>query len=316
MNVEMMRIRLLSCCWLGLLIAFAMPACRAEAAALTIDAQQQLNFAEQLYRNGQFRRAAEEYDRFAYFFPNHAMLRTALLKAGQAFFQSGDAASALAPLKKLTATENLDPLAVEAFLIMADCYLQMKAPTQAVVQLNNLIVLSDDPAYADRAYFRIGWIHIEQTDWSGARRAFGQISPAGQSRYRISELIAALNRSADISQKNPALAGTLSIIPGAGQFYCRRYQDALAAFVVNVGLIWAAYEAFDQEQNALGGLLAFVGIGFYTGNIYGAVSSAHKYNRVQKSRFVDQIKEHLTIGISPSPQAGIDGIFFSWRVRF
>lgn len=39
-----------------------------------------------------------------------------------------------------------------------------------------------------------------------------------------------LEKEKQIARKNPRLAGFLSILPGAGQFYCERYQDALVAF--------------------------------------------------------------------------------------
>ena len=47
-------------------------------------------------------------------------------------------------------------------------------------------------------------------------------------------------------------------------------------------MIIAAWEAFDNDNEALGSLLTLFEIGFYTGNIYSAVNAAHKYNKKQK----------------------------------
>ena len=54
-----------------LLIAICMivvgwPAC---PRALTIDSERQFQFAEELFNSKQYRRAAEEYQRFSFFFP-------------------------------------------------------------------------------------------------------------------------------------------------------------------------------------------------------------------------------------------------------
>ena len=40
--------------------------------------------------------------------------------------------------------------------------------------------------------------------------------------------------------------------------------------MLNAGLILSAWEAFDNELYALGGVISFVEFGFYAGNIYGA----------------------------------------------
>jgi hypothetical protein len=82
-------------------------------------------------------------------------------------------------------------------------------------------------------------------------------------------------------KKNPTAAGLFAIIPGGGFLYCQRYHDALVTFLLNTGLMAAAYTAHDNDNNALAGVLAFVETGFFAGNIYGSMASAHKYNRAQ-----------------------------------
>lgn len=270
--------------------------------SMVINADQQLAFAEQLYEEGQYRRAAEEFERFIFFFQNDPRVRTVQLKAGQAFLRAGDPMTALQRLRPLTARDDPDTISVEAHFLAAECHLMLNSPNQAVLQLNNLVLLSDDDAVKDRAYLRIGWIHVEQLDWAGARRAFTRMTAEGHRRHQVGRLESALEQADQLPRKNPVLAGTLSIVPGAGQLYCGRYQDALSAFIVNVGLFWAAYEAFDNDLNVLGGLLAIAGLGFYTGNIYSAVTSAHKYNRFQEERFVDQLKHQVVYGTGP-PEA-------------
>ncbi|RJQ68485.1 MAG: hypothetical protein C4519_23100 [Desulfobacteraceae bacterium] len=302
----------------GMLLLWALtavPAWGADASTLVIDPQKQWQYAELLFEEGRFRQAAEEYERFAFFFPQHPDRRKAVLMAGRAFMRAGEALAALQDFNSLVQNGALDDIAVEAYFLMAETYLQLQNPSQAILQLNNLITLSEQAPVKDRAYLRIGWIHVEQMDWSGAKQAWKRISPQGRQTFRIDSLETALGQADQLPMKRPAVAGLLSVVPGAGQLYCGRYEDALAALLVNGGLIWAAYESFDNDLNGLGSLLAVAGLGFYTANIYGAVSSAHKYNQTQRQRFVEQLKRNVVIRIEPeSAPSGVsaDALVIRW----
>lgn len=305
------------CHWKWVLACWFLLSIHSPAIALTIESDQQLTYADTLFKNQQYLRAAEEYQRFVFFFPDHPKNRTVIFKTGQSFFSAKDPGRAIGFYKSLTQVQPLDDLAVEAFFKMSECYLSMNTPTHAVVQLNNVIALSDDPAIEDRAYYRIGWIHIDLVDWAGAQMAFAKMSTVGQQRYGLVDLTKALSNSAAIPTKSPYLAGSLSIIPGGGQLYCQRYEDALIAFAVNIGLIWAAVDAFDNEQYGLGGLLSFVGMGFYAGNIYGAVNDAHKYNHMQIRQFVDQLSQYQVHVAGPSHDgAATKGLVLGLKIPF
>ena len=102
-------------------------------------------------------------------------------------------------------------------------------------------------------------------------------------------------------RKNPGLAGALAIVPGVGYLYCERYQDALIALLVNGGLIWAACEAFHNDLYALVAVITFVEVGFYAGNIYGSVSSAHKYNRKNERQWIDNLRRRLKVDLAGRP---------------
>jgi hypothetical protein len=71
------------------------------------------------------------------------------------------------------------------------------------------------------------------------------------------------------------------------------------AFILNSAMMYAAYEAFDHGQNCLGGLITIFELGFYTGNIYSAVGSAHKHNRAVNKGFLEYLKQNsrITLGL-------------------
>ncbi len=99
-------------------------------------------------------------------------------------------------------------------------------------------------------------------------------------------------------QKSPALAGSLSaLLPGAGQAYCGRWRDASIALLVNALLVGTAVEAYDHDRPWLGTTTAVFGAGWYLGNIYSAVNSAHKHNETRRARRVLDWLGRLEVGL-------------------
>jgi tetratricopeptide (TPR) repeat protein len=193
-------------------------------------------------------------------------------------------------------------------MMISECYAKMEAYEPAISNLHYLLDLTKDPETMNDIFFQIGWICFEKGDIENARNYFKKIDDKNKAKYHSADVITALDAVSLIPRKNPTLAGIFSVIPGGGYLYCGRYYDAVTAFLVNGLLIYAAYESFDKEMSALGGLISLVEIGFYTGNIYGSISAAHKYNKRQHLRFTEQVKKH--IGVSPLYSNGLIGFSF------
>jgi hypothetical protein len=168
--------------------------------------------------------------------------------------------------------------------------------------LENLLTMATDQDVRDKAYFECGWIYLKKGLWEEAKACFDKISPENRGKFKVEEMLEELSREELFPQKNPNTAGFLAVLPGAGHLYTGRPKEALASFLVNGALIFAAYQAFRHEQYALGGVIAVVGVGFYTGNIYSAVNSAHKFNRDEKSRFLKHLKERTKVNLAWAKQ--------------
>jgi len=120
------------------------------------------------------------------------------------------------------------------------------------------------------------------------------------------------------SEESKGVAG-LAIIPGAGHLYCERYKDAAIAFILNSAMIYAAYEAFDNNLDALGGIITFFELGFYSGNIYSAVNCAHKYNRNANKNFFEYLRQNsrINLGLSPGQEKEkAAALVLSYHIRF
>lgn len=126
-------------------------------------------------------------------------------------------------------------------------------------------------------------------DWEGARMALEKVSPGSvfsrQSRYN-----AGICRKASMEKrKNPRLAGYLGLIPGAGYLYAGHRRSAATSFVFNSALILSAVQAFRNDNYALGGTLSLFSFVWYSGNVYGSVHAARRYNYSIDSRYLDSL---------------------------
>lgn len=270
----------------------------AQKPALKIEPDTQYNFAEHYYSNEEYFRAIGEYKRFIYFFPEDTRVPSAAYKIGESYFKARRFREAINSFKTIIDQYDDIDLSIKSYFMISECLVLLGEYGPAISNLHNLIVITDDVQAKDEAYYRIGWIYLEMEAWEKASLYFAKISRQNTHKYNLKKLSDELNREVTIPRKNPKLAGVLSIIPGAGFLYCERYQDALIAFLLNGAMICAAYEAFDNGNEALGGIIAFVETGFYAGNIYGSVSSAHKYNRNKSKQFLEKLKENTKISFS------------------
>ncbi len=278
---------------------------------LVIDADKQFEFAEHLFSNQEYASAISEYERFIYFFPEDDRIEPAMFRIGTAHFKSKRFQQAVNAFKTLIEKYGRTDLSIRSYLMISESYAKLNAFDAAIINLHNLITITGDENIQDEAYYRIGWLYIETASWEKAKNYFSKISAPNKDTYRLKRLAVDLDKEKIIPQKNPRLAGVLSVIPGAGFLYTERYQDALIAFLLNGALMYAAYEAFDNNNDALGGIITLVEFGFYTGNIYGAVSSAHKYNRTKTGRFIQKLMENHKVNFS----AGFNAKGFSAALR-
>lgn len=306
--------------FLGVLICAN--AVRAES-TLSINADAQLGLAESFFDRADYQQAIGEYQKFLYFFPNDERALCAEYKIALAWFNDGRYEKALDGFAIIAAKHisdgPIDGMPLEARFMVSRCYLAMKALLPAEENLEDLLDVghgNDDSDWLhDRVQYEIAWLHLEgkaglaSADIGRAAAYFNNISREYKDYARFEEISAALDSARFdqdgllASRKNPALAGCLAILPGAGYAYCGRFHDAATAFLFNAAMMCAAWEAFDEGHDALGAVVSFVELGFYTGSIYGSITAAHKYNRNRTRVFLKQL-EPLRVSFSPVVEKG------------
>jgi len=266
--------------------------------SITIDADRQFEFAESYFCRGEYYRAISEYERFIHFFPQEPRAELAMYKIGLSYFQGKQFRQAIASFDAVIKKYRDSELSLKSYFKVSECHVGLREFGPALTTLDNLLAMEPDQDTKDEAYYRRGWIYLETDAMEKAIASFDKISPKNRDIYRLKRLSEEINKKKFLKTKNPTVAGLLAVIPGAGHLYCERYQDAVIAFLLNGAMICAACEAFDDGSEFLGGLITFFELGLYSGNIYSAVSSAHKYNRRKKRTFLQKLKEHSKVEVS------------------
>ena len=292
------------------------PAYSHASPAVLLNPDRQFKFAEHYFQEGEYYRAIGEYKRFIYFFPEAMQVELARYRIGLAYLRGERYQEAIQAFELLIERDPHSAHAIKAYLRIGEAYVQLKRYDEAIINLENLITVAPDQNIKDDAYYLCGWVYLEKGFRENAQTCFDKISAQNREKYRLKQLLKELENQKAVKRKDPATAGLLAIVPGAGHLYCERYRDALVSFLVNGALILAAYEAFDNDQNALGGIITFVELGFYSGNIYSAVSSAHKYNRDEENRFLRYLKENAKIDISLRESERNMALVLSCRLSF
>jgi len=276
----------------------------------SIQPDEQFQFAAQYFSRGEYERAISEYERFIYFFPKDNRVAQARQEIGKSYFALGRFGEALEAFREVANDFPGTGVALDARFAISRCLVKMDDPQNAVRNLEQLTSAAGDQLLIDKAWYEIGWIFVETENWDSAKSSFGRISPKSRIDYDLDNFAGELDKSNDIPRKNPGLAGFLSVIPGGGYLYCGRRQDALMAFLLNSGLIWAGVLAFQNDNPALGAVIGFVGSGFYAGNIYGGINCAHKYNKDRTQEFIENLKRQSRINLSMDVEAKRIGLLF------
>jgi hypothetical protein len=96
-------------------------------------------------------------------------------------------------------------------------------------------------------------------------------------------------------KKNPWVASTLALFPGAGKLYTKDHGDAFAAFLTVTTMAFESYRGFSRKgiDSKLGWACAGIGLGFYTGSIYGSWKAAMKYNQRRDDSYDKSIRDIL-----------------------
>lgn len=256
-------------------------------------------FAESLYEEGDYFRAIGEYKRFIFLNPAAPQVENATFRIAESYFHAQRWSEAINAANQFLAKYRDSPLYFQMLYLKGRVEKLDKRYDEALRTFDAL-AQTEATEYHAKALYQKALIHLERADWQGARDLLLQV-PRDSSIYPV-----ALSFAGDVAgekimpRKSPAAAGILAAaLPGAGHLYAGRPHDAVVAFLLNGAFIWGAVELFRHDENVAGGILSLFELGWYSGNIYSAISSAHKYNRGVEEEFIHRLENKYIISFHP-----------------
>jgi len=241
------------------------------------------SFALILFRSGRFEAAAVEFERFVYVNPDHGFADRARYYGAMADVQSGRYREAVSGLMKLETllyeSGNDKDLRRMSLFQIANIFFRQKHTNDFLLARDRFFAEYPEPGPVLGGYMdamRTALL-IEEFDWEGALQF---IEDARMNDGFVPELEVLLIRASETSQKHPAVAGILSVVPGMGHIYAGRTMDGIRSFFINGGLAGAAVLSVVLGIPVLAALFIVIGVTAYGANIYGGVNAALQRNAV------------------------------------
>ncbi|HSR12975.1 MAG TPA: tetratricopeptide repeat protein [Thermodesulfobacteriota bacterium] len=272
-----------------------------EQGRVYVDEALQMGLGDRFLEEKDFYRAITEYKRFLFFFPDSPRAEEALWKIAVAYFDGkrwGEAISAADDLLKKFPSSLW---AAEAVFLKGRAASEQKDYSQARAFFRTAERMAPGKPLAEEAQWQLALTYIREERWKDAAAELRRVNPESRLYPKADLLARGLDKMQDVPQKSPVAAGVLAaVLPGAGHFYSERYRDAAVAFALNGAFIAGIVESFEHGNYVVGGILTFFELGWYSGNIYSAVSSAHKYNRDKKKDYMERLQREgdFSVGVS------------------
>lgn len=281
---------------------------------IIIDSEEIFSSAQSYIERGDFKEGLAELEKFVHFFPKNKEMDEALYLIGVCHLEMGLYEKARDTFSRVLMSSKKNELKIRALFMIGESYYQQRIYTEAELYFTRVINSSPSKELKNASLYRLAWTKVQQDKWEEASCFFKRVEK-DDNYYPLSQKLAEESLKGKIlPQKEPVAGGILAaVLPGLGHAYCYRYRDALIAFLLNGLFIWAAVESFDEDHDALGGILSFLELGWYSGNIYSAVNVTHKHNKRVREDFKkgleDRVDLHLFTGKDNT--AGI-----AFRVKF
>lgn len=287
------------------------------AGQLVINADMQFAYAKKLMADHDYETAVVELKRFQHFFPDNENSEDTVFYIGNCYYHLKKFHDAARIFNDIILTSDRDDLVSKSVFLQSQSFMKIGNKGYAQLVLQNYLKLTEDPDEKDRIYFHLAQIHFEEVtknhnidSLKPAQKYLSKISPANKDRYRVRYYQNLIFKAEHAPKKNPTAAGVFSVIPGGGFLYCERFHDAAVTFLLNTGLIAAAIQAWENDNKALAGVIGFIETGFYTGNIYGSIASAHKYNQAQ---IMNVLGHEMAVSPDFNPEKSSFGLTFNFE---
>jgi len=232
------------------------------------DLNNSLKYAEYLFDNEEYNKAAEEYERIVFLAPDSTSFKEKLILT---YYKSTNYNKAFEKINVFFPNKNLfTPFIAEKYLQIIFINNEI---SEAEDFLNSTNVLENNI----KQNFQLAYFILSEK--YGAANLY--VQNVFDNDEQFEQLKDILILAENQKYKKPITAVFLStIIPGSGKVYTKDYYDGLVAFSA-VGInFWQAFSAYQKSGIKSPYTIGFgvLASGFYIGNIYGSFTSTKRYN--------------------------------------
>ncbi|MEW6455796.1 MAG: tetratricopeptide repeat protein [Acidobacteriota bacterium] len=248
-----------------------------------------LRFAEYLYQEGDYLRAAGEFERYLYCFDSFPEDADSILfKIGICYKKSKEYPKSITFFKKII---DLFPQSLhfsDSCYQIAHVYFLMGRNEESIKASDaySPLIKSDEKRRKFKQLNTLNFIH--QKKWDEAKSLLGSLNNKFGQESLSFLLGEAVEKGKNLPRKNRFLAGLMSaVVPGTGKIYTHRTLDGLVSMFTVAVTGWLSYKAFQKEgmNSTRGWAYGTMGAFFYLGNIYGSVVAVNIYNRELESKY-------------------------------
>jgi TM2 domain-containing membrane protein YozV len=248
-----------------------------------------LKFADFLYEQEDYLRAAGEYQRYLFYQPREREIIRYRIALCYRF--GGKTEQAIRSFETFLQDSPNSRLTSNVHYQIGVSYFLLEQYGKSAKYLDATSSRITDGRYHAEARQLIGLSYLMQNQWGEAEKIFNGLQKSDVLAVREKAAVYSkyAAQGAKLPTRSPFLAGFFSaIVPGTGRLYAGRFGDALTS-LLTVGLTgWQAYDGFRRD-----GITSVKGWGFgtlsgifYVGNIYGSVISARVYNHHAADEFL------------------------------
>jgi hypothetical protein len=256
-----------------------------------------LKFANFLYEQEDYLRAASEYQRYLFYQPKDS--EKIRFRIALCYRLAGKTEQAIRTFETFLTDSSDSILTSSAYYQIGISYFLMEQFGTSAKYLKTSLPHITDVRYRAESQQLIGLSYLKQKQWIEAEKMFNALQKSDVMAVREKAVVFSKYavQGTQLPKRSPLLAGFLStVVPGTGRLYTGRVGDALTS-LMTVGLTgWQAYDGFrrDGVTSAKGWALGTLCGIFYVGNIYGSVISARVYNSHIEEEFLTTLYIELS----------------------
>jgi tetratricopeptide (TPR) repeat protein len=245
-----------------------------------------LDFAKALSDEGDEYRAIGEYKRFLFLHPDDPRAPDAKMAIGRSYLRGGQADAAAEYYARLAASDA--SLRTEASLQLGYAHYLSGHYAEALPELTGWLQAHSQVAGPPvwRARYVLSWTELSMGKFQESSEMLAAL-PEFPGQPTLVRDVAALQ---SLPHRSPWVAGALAIVPGAGHVYLGQPLIGLAALLWNGLFGFALYDAIHHQMVGLSLVVGVFESLWYFGNIFGAVSGAHKFNRDVELNALEQLR--------------------------